>query len=276
MAIQTNLDNKDIYPERETEYRLPSGGITYLDKHPDFPSTIVIAPYSFETESILLTNMSSFDKLMRILPRIVVNFPKDFDWSTILLGDATFAFICARSSTYGETFNINSICPACGHSEKNTVSVPTEVPTVNWIRPENKEEADKSKGLFLANSRFFEVKLPIVKDLVRLKFLTMADDARLTKVKKNMSRVVTDGNDSGSIRRVAEHLVSVNGGEVDDIKEAMDYVRRVKGKDMDALKTAISEKAPGIRETLDIQCEKCGHIYPVTPGFTQNFFRRSG
>lgn len=273
MALASNFGKKQASPVREEEYALPSAGIPYLGAFPDMPKNVVIKPYSFQTESILISNLSAYDKFIKMLPKVVTNFPAEFKWGEMLLDDMIFVFVCARALTYGETFSFTAVCPSCSHNEKLDMHIPADAPTIRWVRPG--EKASPKKGIFLADDKFFNIFLPNLKDEVRIKFLTLAEDNKLTQNKSRMSQTIKS-DDSSFLRRLAMNVVSVNGGEPDSPKEVMDYLMNLQGEDMVVFKDELEAKSPGFMDRLPIECEKCNHQYSVVPGFTSNFFRRRG
>lgn len=282
MALESNLNSMKI-PAREQVHKLPSGCYTYGDS---LPKELAIKPYSFVTEGYLISNRKWHDKMKAILEKVTV-FPEGFDLDQLLVADAYFIFACARALTYGEHYTFTTKCPACGHEEKHTFSVPEELPVHIWfngedpIKPKkgsdvNATENVSKRGGSMVDDKFFTVELPYIKDAVQLQFPTLGGERllgeRFATLEKSGATNVTEEQE---IARIASHIHSVNGGMPDTPFEAEDYVKAIEGVDMVALADAITEKECGISFTGEIECENCGHIYPNELPLRADFFRRS-
>jgi len=243
------------------EYKLPSGGYLYAgeDEGKPFPPQITVHPFDFVTESILLSNMTSIDKSLRIL-ETVSDFPEGFDIRNLLVADEFVILAIARALTYGETYKFSTICPnpRCGYEEAHNMVIPNELPIKVW-------SSDDVAELF--------VKLPSIKDRIDLRFLTVGDEDTIQK-QSEQREVLREGFDVKYLRKMAMHIKAVNNDEVGDFAEAEEYLKNhVKGEDMVAFKEAIVEKSCGITPHWDISCDKCGKHYVSTIPIMRQFFR---
>lgn len=261
MPIKTNYANIEKVPIIRMEYRLPSAGLPYLEKFPDFPESIGIRSYSIETEGYLMGNSTMADK-MRFITAKVADLPDRFDINELLLADEFTILAIARAQTYGETYQFRAQCPNCAHQELIDVKVPENLPVKVWKRSEPPK---------------LEVRMPHSKDLVEVRLLTIRDDmeaSRYVAEMKALSQGVSE-DALGYMRRVAHQIKSVNGGTPDNIAEADQYVQRLQGPDMSELSAFIDEMACGIKYDWTICCDKCAFVYERFIPIAGDFFRRN-
>jgi hypothetical protein len=244
--------NKNKVPIKDQTIKLPSGGLIYPE------DTVVVKPFSINTESIMVSSKNSIQKMCEIVKAVTTT---SIDPMDMLVDDVYLILAVARALTYGEQYSFSSVCPACGHSELVSLRVPDQLPTRIW---------DKEKPPVLS------VDLPVCKDTVQFKYLTLEDEKQLTDYERSVSSIFKD--DAGKmlyIRRMAKQLVSVNGGQPDDIAESDAYVASIAGEDMTTFYDAISKQQPGIQYKWDMRCDSCGHQYEAFVPIRQDFFRRS-
>lgn len=264
MAIKTNLDNAAIaYPEFETG--LPSGGWSYRSKDKEFPEKIIVMPYSWETQGVLTTNLTASDKLKRIVSMVVKGLPKEFKIEDLLSSDQYYILAVARSLTYGENYNFQADCDRCGHKEKISIKVPSQLPVKMW---EFKNHTEFQKHL--------TIQLPVCKDSIVLKYPSIFDDVEVGKINRlnRMAKKLDEDDEKALINRIAVHIKSVNNSVPDTFDEVSSYVSRIKGEDMSFLQDRIDEKNCGIIYSWDVECDKCQHQYEVRIPIQSHFFRR--
>lgn len=258
MAFKTNLDVRDLTPSME--YKLPSAGIPYLAKYPDFPETVVIKPFSMATEAYLMGNATAVDK-MQYITSAVAKFPNGFDLNDLLVSDEYLILAIARALTYGEKYSFRCQCPSCGYSSIEDVIVPDNLPVKVWSR----DTPPKC-----------EILLPVSKDMIEVKWLTIKDDREISKFIKQTESIGASGNvNNGWVRRTAYHLKSVNGGEPDNMMDAEAYMKRLPGPDVVAFNDLIEQNGCGIKYDWWIKCDKCSFLYDRSVPITSDFFRRN-
>lgn len=259
MAIKSNAAKARLLPV-EMEYKLPSAGIPYLTKHPDFPEIIKIRPYNIETEAYLLGNSTTIDKMQFILSK-VASWPAGFDLNELLVSDQFTVLAIARAQTYGEDYMFRTQCPQCGAQDLETIKVPEQLPVRVWDR---------------ADPPVLDVLLPRVKDKITLKFYTIANDRETTKFIRDLKQVGGSGDANlGYIRRLAYHIKEVNGGAPDSIAEAEQYLLQLDGSDLVVFRDAIDKLSCGIQYEWFITCNKCGFLYERDMPIASDFFRRN-
>lgn len=267
MPIKTNLDKLESAYTRE--YKLPSCGLPYRDRFPDFPETVVISPYSYQTEAILSTNLAYTSKLATIAGAVVQNFPPEFDPMDLLTGDLIVIVAVARGLTYGETLKYAALCPKCGHREFITVKVPEELTHHTWAGFKSMQEVLQKA----------QILLPKCKDKLAFRFLSIREEQQLLETvsvtKKQVSESAQTKNAVANeeVMKIAHRLISVNQGAPDNVTEAANYVARIRGVDMVHLNKTLDELEPGINLTHLVGCEKCSHQYEATAPVMTHFFR---
>jgi hypothetical protein len=263
MNLKTNISK--IAPS-VGEFKLPSGGVFYGS---DFPKNIKIRPYGFITEAILVTNLTSTEKMIGIL-KDVIEVPDGFDLTSLLIEDQSMILAIARALTYGEKYNFSSVCPSCGFSEKHSLTVPDEIPCKIWTT--DPEEAKKSPSFVC--TRNFTFRLPECKDTIELRYLTIADNDRAIRYGEEKKKVITAYN-ATFIRRLAMHIKSINGEDVGSDWEQVenDFILKLRGADMAELKKKIDDCSCGVIQQWDIACKKCSTPYKALIQLPNGFFR---
>lgn len=260
--------NAKAVPAQSREFVLPSRGLAYKRKCPDFPQNVIVVPYSYNTEAVLSTNMSYLHKLAAIAGQVISNVPKGFDVRDLLSADLVAVMTLARGLTYGETYKFTTVCPECSEPESHSVKVPDDIGTKSWDYPDFETmEAD------------MVVLLPHVKDRVVFRHLTIADEIAIETSVRATSKQVTDearlktGLGRPEILRPAYRIVSVGGGVPDSMQESIEYVAALRGIDKVALDKAMEEKGCGLVFGWNISCPKCQATYPVEVPMALDFFR---
>lgn len=265
MAIKTNLDSASVAPVM-MEQKLPSFGWTYKKKFPDFPTTAIVKPLSFQTHGILISNLSGTQKMTEIIKQVVTNFPKGFDPSDLLVGDQYYIIAMARAITFGEDYKFKVVCDECGKHESIVVKVPDQLPVFLW---DYKDEEEFESMMTL--------KLPHSKDVVVIQFPSVNKEAEVNQQNRIDRSATQSESDSprALINRIASHIKSVNKTTPDNLKEAADYIARVgEGLDFIAIKEKIDAVSPGIRYAWDVTCDGCGVAYEAKIPLQEHFFRR--
>ena len=261
MAIKSN--NNSVPPKRTT-FKLPSRALPYRALFPNFPEEVQIGPYSYATEEILTDSDEPVStKLARIAKIVAVNLPQQFDTAHLVGGDLWTIIAIARALTYGESYDFQVTCPSCGHKEGVSIKVPDELPIVCW-----EDESAEAMEARLA------VKLPHCKDVIQIRYTTIADDLEMERLVK-LNTNVGGGRASRELWSAASHIVAVNGGAPDQLVEAVQYLRGIEGEDMVALNEFIAENGCGPKFEWDVVCDKCGHQYNHFIPLNRDFFRRS-
>lgn len=265
MPLKTNLDQSTVVPPVLVQ-RLPSMGWPYREEHPEFPNEVTVKPLSFNTHAILVTNLTSEEKMEAIVTE-VAQFATPIEASKLLIQDQYFILAIARSLTFGDQYSFSAACqnPRCDHVEQAKIKVPDEVP-IKWWEFKTKTEWEKHVTIVL----------PLCKDKIILVFPT-GDSTKAHEKATELGMAANPQEVPGRLaylNRIASQIKSVNGGAPTNLDEARNYVRRLVGPDYDALDTAIDERRCGITFLYDIKCDKCGTAYKTEIPIRDHFFRR--
>jgi len=269
MALKSNLFTVAGLAQVR-EFRLPSGGLPYRERFPDFPSTVIIQPYSFQTEGILVTNLQFLDKLRMVAEKVVTNFPDGFDFRELLSSDLVTILTLARALTYGEKYKFSSTCPACGTVEKHELKIPDDLPVRNW----NQETMDQVRSETT-------ITLPVCRDKISLHFMTVEEEKALGEslagTRKQMSdaALAASGLGNPKLIRTARKIATVNETRADTPEEMLEYLKKVQGADMVALLEGIKDAEPGLNFTWDMVCPvaACATEYKEEMATSMEFFR---
>lgn len=279
--FNTNLDK--IAPT-VSEYRLPSQGLAYGGS---FPSTIKIKPYSFVTESILVTNLSSTEKIVAIL-KAVAEFPEDFDPYDTLIPDQYMILAIARALTYSEKYIFDATCTYCGTKETVKLAVPDEIPCKFWVSdPVEKTPSKKSNYPTESESilqpgeiniKDLQFRLPVCKDTVTIRPLSLRDNESSMKYADEAKKLKSAVRSPLFMRQHAMRVKSLNGVDVspEDYKYIEEqWLPRLIGQDLAMFRERIDALEPGIVTTWNMVCpnQSCGRAYDAFIPIIGNFFR---
>lgn len=265
MAIKTNLDQGTVAPPFIVQ-RLPSMGWQYRDEFPDFSEEVTVKPLSFNTHAILVTNLTSEEKMEAIVNE-VSQFSSPIPASKLLIQDQYFILALARSLTFGDQYSFSAVCqnPRCNHVETAKIKVPDDVP-IKWWSFKTRSEWEKH----------MTVVLPTCRDKIILTYPT-GESTKKHEVATEVAMAAFPGDPPGRLaylNRVASQITSVNGGKPTDLTEARNYLVRLTGADYDALETAIDANRCGITFVYKVICDKCHTAYETDIPIRDHFFRR--
>ncbi len=290
--------NVETVPPEFTEFALPSGGLPYRVKFPDFPVIARVGSFTFKDEAILTTNMGLLDKMSWITKSVFQNLPAGFDIDDLIDEDQMVIMALARGQTYGESYAFSTLCGNCGHREAHEMKIPDQLPVRNW----------KFKTLEELEAHL-TTQLPKTKDVVRLRNMTVgitkrrakedeaetnpdtaapeaADQPRKTPGK---SVIVKKVDPAASAKVVlaelpkeavnwltgfAWRIESVNGTTPDSVQEAAEYLLKLSGPDRIALQGHRDKSACGIDYDIPIRCDKCKNQFTAFLPIGSSFFRR--
>jgi hypothetical protein len=283
MAIKSNQKITEV-PEYAA--KLPSRGIPYLTPGREPFDTLIVRPYSWQSEKILLGNTPVYEKFQGVLDA-VVKFPPGMNAERLIDGDYQYLLAIARALTYGEPYVFHATCPNCTHKETVTIRVPDDVPV--------KPPPEHVKTLDDLND-WLEVILPHTKDRVKWKYLSLANELSAIKQmglvvdayrkkkaaerKAAISQGITLPPDDGAEVvgaseeiQWASRIVSINGTIPESLEEARTWVSGLYGKDMVTFMEAVQEKSIGVRFEYGLKCDACEFEYRVSYPLDREFFR---
>lgn len=235
---------------------LPSKGLYYEDGLTQ-NGQIEIKPMSAREEKLVagIKGNNVDDVIDVILSRCLVS---KISPDQLLVTDRFYLLFALRANSYGEDYRFDLTCPSCEGQAKYTVKIPGDLEVVNPL--DNESEP-------------FTTTLPDSKLEIQFRLLRGKD----TKVIKNyVEKEIKKGNysdgDPGYIFRIAKHLISVNGKNL-DLLTAMELVSRISAKDCSYLKNQFDKRTPGLKTDIVVNCKICGKEILTDLPMTAEFFR---
>jgi hypothetical protein len=235
---------------------LPSKGLLYSAENPLSKGEIEMSYMSAKHEDILtnvnyIKNGTAIDKLLQALVVTPINF------DDLIIGDKNAILIAARILGYGKDYPIRFYNTSTRAEDDYTIDLTTL----------NEKVIDQS--LFTSGKNEFEFTLPQSKNNITFKFLTGADEKKITQELNGLKKLYP--NDSFDLTTRLKYMItSVEGSrETKDIREFVDNY--LTAQDSRAFREYYSKVMPDI--DLDITIEKDGYTQEgVTIPIGINFF----
>lgn len=223
---------------------LPSKGRFYPEGHPLRSGQIEMKYMTAKEEDILASqNLIKqgvvIDKLLQSLIVTKINY------NDLLTVDKNAIFIAARILAYGEDYEVEITCPACGEKEKHIINLQQfEEKDINW------------EG-FEDGSPTHKFTLPACKKELTLKMLTHGDEKKIEELAKaNKKKARMSGVDRELTSRLKQVIVAVD--EHDDQAYINKFVDNMLSRDSLALRKHLKEATPDVDTTIYYECGSCG------------------
>lgn len=240
------------------EITLPSRGVYYGDEVPD--GVVAIEPLGTREEKLL----ASAKQGMAVLDRIFDNCVScPIPHKNLLVGDRLYLLLQLRSISYGKDYYFNYRCPGCRQRTEGKVDLDAlEIRTVS---------PDVAPG----SEPTFDVTLPLRGDTLTIRLMTGADEDKVTQYIRQLSKKAPglDASAQEHVYRLARRVVQLNGDPL-GIREALEYVEGIKGKDSLEISYAADEHDVGPVTEVEPTCQLCGYDAPPFPmPLSGEFFR---
>ena len=240
---------------------LPSKGRFYAASHPLHNQETIEIRYMTAKDEDILTSPSLLKKglvIDRLLKSVLLN--KTLDPGTLLIGDRNALIVAARTTGYGETYETNVTCPACGDTQKHTFNLenPGTYEGDEW---DDMDITATEDGTFL-------VMLPLTKVEAEIRLLTGNDETRIAQsVARNKKRNILESN---LTTQFSHAIISLNGE--DDRKVIDHFAQMMPAFDARYLRNAFQLVTPNIDLKQDYACSACEHEQEMELPFTADFF----
>ena len=222
---------------------LPSRGIIYPDDgilHGQ--DTVDIKPMTAKEEDILTSRayIKSGTVLTKLLESCVID--KRIKPDTLISGDRNALLVSLRNTGYGADYDVEVDCPECSTKSKQSFDL-----SKLEIKRLEVEPVERGQNLF-------EVKLPVTKKNVKVKFLTGSDerDMMITAERRKKSGMKIE---SAITDRLSRSVVSVDG--VTDKNKLNFFVKNLPARDSLALRRFLDKHEPGIIMKSWMNCPHC-------------------
>jgi len=207
------------------------------------------------------SSAKQFARLCTLLSRITT-WPPGFKTAELLEGDSAFIVMAARSLSYPEQkYDFETTCDHCGEKEPFSLRIPDEL-------PQNRYPADFLGFITLDTFN---------KNTLKMRFLTLADDAECTRIardrvaKKAIKEELFDSD--YEINRLCFHLVEANGSKPENMEDSRQFFMKMASDERGEVVRAMRRHAPGISSTLAMICPKCNGRYEAFVPLSTDFFR---
>ena len=237
---------------------LPSRGIIYPDDgilHGQ--DTVDIKPMTAKEEDILTSRayIKSGTVLTKLLESCIID--KRIKPDTLISGDRNALLVSLRITGYGADYDVEVDCPECGIKSKQSFDL-----SQLEIKRLEVEPVERGQNLF-------EVKLPVTKKNVRVKFLTGSDerDMMITSERRKKSGMKIE---SAITDRLSRSVVSVDG--ITDKNKLNFFVKSLPARDSLALRRFLDKHEPGIIMKSWMNCTHCHEQSEVGLPMGASFF----
>ena len=180
---------------------LPSKGYFYFDGHPLSKGKVEVK-YMTAKEEDILTSRALLKKnlaIERFLQSVILD--KKINVKDMLVGDRNAVLVAARASGYGETYDSNVTCPACG--EKSNLAFDLENPKIHeGEMPPFVEVEETERGTYIMS-------LPASKFSVEIRLMTGEDENYIAHMLQSSKKNnMPENNMSEQYKRM---IVSIEG-----------------------------------------------------------------
>lgn len=241
-----------MVPARERfkkEITLLSKGFSMRDKIPG--GKLTVFPWDQSVDDWVIRNLKKLN--LATLPYEIVKRLVGLDKIDELpSGDVNTILLVAKALSRDSVVQYTATCPACGHKEPTQIIVPEQLERIS-------EKGDDYPG-------YDDVTLPACKDVIRIRPLLVRDELVLAKREENdpIPR---------RLARAISAILTVNGGQPDNVEEAFTYLKALQPSDLDHLLDQMSVLEPHLGTELKHKCDKCGTEHSHNLTLDTEFFR---
>ena len=237
---------------------LPSLGVIYPQDGPlHGKETIDITPMTAKEEDILTSRayIKNGTVLTKLIHSCVVN--KQINPDDLISGDRNALLVSLRITGYGADYEIEVDCPACDAKNKSTFDL-------SKLKIKRLEVEPVVEG-----ENLFEVKLPVTKRNVRVKFLTGHDEREMMIINERKEKSGLK-SESAITDRLIRSIVSVEN--IADKNKIAIFVRNLPARDSLALRRFLDRHEPGVDMKAWMTCTSCHEESEVTLPMGASFF----
>lgn len=238
----------------EISVELPSRGLVY---DPPIDPIITLRHITTREEKKMLASTS--DNALEVLIKDCIVEPKDLDVKKLIAADRHFLMMKLRIHTYGSEYNVEGRCPLC--NAKHDFKIDLDEFPVNMLDEDFKQP--------------IAITLPMSGDKLELRLLQGSDVEAVNRQAKKMAKMMkVDKSELEYVLRMAMHIVSINGKEVDN-GTAQGYVENMHARDSAYFWFCLDEIKIGYDTTIEVMCPDCRRDIEFEMPITREFFRPS-
>ena len=239
---------------------LPSQGQFYPEGHPLRGQDSIEIKQMTAKEEDLLTSRTLLKKgvaLDRLIQSLIID--KSIDAEALLTGDRNAILIACRVSAYGNVYNTQVTCPACGENQKYDF----DLNDANIYHGDDTSDVEFTNN---GNGTFTTV-LPKTQIKAQFKILTGYDEKQFTKLFIDKKTRKDDQLVTNHLRNI---LVQVNDHTS---AEAINYVvENIPSVDARHLRRAYRLATPNVDLTQHFECIVCDHEELLEVPLSADFF----
>ena len=240
---------------------LPSKGKGYAESHPLYNKEVIEIKFMTAKEEDILTSRALLKKnlaIERFLQSVILD--KKINVKDMLVGDRNAVLVAARASGYGETYDSNVTCPACG--EKSNLAFDLENPKIHeGEMPPFVEVEETERGTYIMS-------LPASKFSVEIRLMTGEDENYIAHMLQSSKKNnMPENNMSEQYKRM---IVSIEG--YTDKKVINHFIKNGPAKDLRLIRSVYKHISPDVKVVSDFCCPSCGHEQELELSFGADFF----
>ena len=222
---------------------LPSRGVIYPQESGFYSrETLDIKPMTAKEEDILTSRayIKNGTVLTELMKSCLVD--KSINPDDLISGDRNALLISLRITGYGADYSLEIDCPECGAKNKQTFDL-----SKLKIKRLDIDPIEAGKNLF-------EVRLPVTKKNVKVRFLTGNDEKEMMIIEQRKKKSGFETT-STITDRLSRSIVSIDN--IRDRNKINTFVRNIPARDSLALRRFLDKHEPGIDMKAWMSCNSC-------------------
>jgi hypothetical protein len=247
-----------------TEFvELPSRGKFYSTDHPLHGKEVIEMRYMTAKDEDILTSPALLKNgvaIDRLIENLIVD--KSISANSLLIGDKNAVTLAARISGYGEQYEVNVTCPACGSNTDHTFDL-SQIPHNHGIQPD-----DDTENVSLTPEGTFIATLPRTKFTAEFRLLNGEDETYIEQAASKLRKLNLP--ESSSTTLLKQLVVSING--VNTPSEIANFIDNMPAQDARFLRACVQLVTPNVEMTQNFECTSCGTTTEMAVPFTSEFF----
>jgi len=247
-----------------TEFvELPSRGKFYSTDHPLHNKEVIEMRYMTAKDEDILTSPALLKNgvaIDRLIENLIVD--KNVSANSLLLGDKNAVILAARISGYGEQYEVNVNCPACGTTIEHSFDL-SQIPHNHGVQPD-----DDTESISLTPEGTFLATLPKTQFTAEFRLLNGEDETYIEQAASKLRKLNLP--ESSSTTLLKQLVVSINGVNVPS--EIANFIDNMPAQDARFLRACVATVTPNVDMTQEVECSSCGTTTEMAVPFTSEFF----
>jgi len=247
-----------------TEFvELPSRGKFYSTDHPLHNKEVIEMRYMTAKDEDILTSPALLKNgvaIDRLIENLIVD--KNVAANSLLLGDKNAVILAARVSGYGEQYEVNVNCPACGTTIEHSFDL-SQIPHNHGVQPD-----DDTESISLTPEGTFLATLPKTQFTAEFRLLNGEDETYIEQAASKLRKLNLP--ESSSTTLLKQLVVSINGVNVPS--EIANFIDNMPAQDARFLRACVATVTPNVDMTQEVECSSCGTTTEMAVPFTSEFF----